>query len=114
MTNLHVLFLLAILHWTSALNLPSPLRTRQAPKVTDASQLRGIEWFYARTECHPAQLSDLQRAFMSVADLAFASLPIPAGDDLSLMNLFDVGYDGVGYLTPNVLIRLLLTSHSMT
>jgi hypothetical protein len=94
-TNLHVLFLLAILHWTSALNLPFPLLTRQAPKVTDDSQLKGIEWFYARSECHPAQLADLRRAFMDVTDLAVASLPLPAGDERSFMDFFGVGYEGV-------------------
>ena len=110
---LHLLALSVISQLASAVTIPSLLRTRQAPKVTDALQLKGVDWLRATAECHPVQLADLQRAMMDVSDLAFASLPIPEGSDQSFMDFFGVGYSGVSQFTmlfnPSSLTRISTT-----
>lgn len=65
------------------------------PSISSATSLAGINWFYAQAECGPQRLADLQRAFIDVVQLAYASIPPPSGDDPAFEEFFGVGYDGV-------------------
>jgi len=99
----HSLLLLSFCAVTAVHSAPlsgasSILETRQpAPKITSASSLAGINWFYAQAECGPQRTTDLQRAFVDVTQLAYAGFPIPSGDNPAFEEFFGVGYTGVSH-----------------